>query len=38
VRKTREGDPQHQAEHEQDDGKLDEREPADRPSTGRPRS
>jgi hypothetical protein len=39
ARKPREGDPQHKAEHEQDDGQLDERESARRsPSTGRPRS
>src|SRR5512141_366873 len=37
ARKPRECDPQHQSEHEQDDGELDERESA-RPSTGRPRS
>src|SRR5512141_2749196 len=37
ARKPRERDPQHQAEHEQDDGELDERESV-KASTGRPRN
>src|SRR5512141_2719537 len=37
ARKPRECDPQHQAEHEQDDGELDERESV-KASTGRPRN